>query len=236
MRTSKPTGGVTVTFVNDHDQIRVPSWVVDLASFRRWADTDDLPEGVCACYLKGEVWIDVSKEQLFSHLAIKQESNLALGGLARGEKLGMFWSDRLFLSNVQADIGGNPDGTFVLTQTLESARPPRLRFPLIEGAEGSYVELDGSPDMVLEVISRSSVQKDTVVLRQAYWEAGIPEYWLVDARKEPPRFDILRHTAKGYVATRKQGGWLKSAVFGKLFRLTQSKDALGDPEFTLAVR
>ena len=90
--------------------------------------------------------------------------------------------------------------------------------------------------MVLEIISSSSVQKDTVLLRAAYWEAEIPEYWLVDARKEPLKFDILRHTAKGYVATRKQDGWLKSGVFGKSFQLTQSKDALGDPEFTLAVR
>ena len=90
--------------------------------------------------------------------------------------------------------------------------------------------------MVLEVLSRSSVHKDTVVLRQAYWEAEIQEYWLVDARSEPLKLEILRHTPKGYGATRKQGGWLKSEVFGKAFQLTQSKSALGHPEFTLAVR
>src|SRR5205814_3191780 len=101
---------------------------------------------------------------------------------------------------------------------------------------GGYVELEGSPDMVLEVISRSSVHKDTVVLRQAYWESEIREYWLVDVRREPLKFDILRHTAKGYAATRKQDGWIKSAVFGKSFQLTQGKSALGHPEFTLAVR
>jgi hypothetical protein len=27
-------------------------------------------------------------------------------------------------------------------------------------------------------VSPSSVQKDTVVLRELYWKAGIPEYWL----------------------------------------------------------
>jgi Uma2 family endonuclease len=98
------------------------------------------------------------------------------------------------------------------------------------------VELDGAPDLVIEVVSPGTVRKDTVRLREAYWEAGIAEYWLIDARKEPLKFDILRHTSKGYVATRKQGGWVKSAVLGHSFQLTQSADQLGRPEYTLAVR
>ncbi|HYT94362.1 MAG TPA: Uma2 family endonuclease [Gemmataceae bacterium] len=220
-----------ITFIDETNEIRVPSWVVDLDSFCRWADADDFPEHARVWYIKGEVWVDMSREQLFSHLAMKQEFNFVLGGLAKVGKLGLFFPDGLFLSNVHADIGGNPDGTFIATRTVESGA-----VRLIEGAEGGYVELEGSPDMVLEVISRSSVRKDTVLLKQAYWEAEIPEYWLVDARKEPLKFDILRHTPKGYVATRKQGGWLKSAVFGKSFQLTQSKSVLGHPEFTLAVR
>lgn len=90
--------------------------------------------------------------------------------------------------------------------------------------------------MVLEDVSDSSVQKDTVILRKAYWQASIREYWLVDARQEPIHFDIFRRAAKGYAATRKKDGWLKSAVFGKSFQLTQRVDALGHPEYTLAVR
>src|SRR5256885_8764701 len=53
--------------------------------------------------------------------------------------------------------------------------------------EEGYLELEGTPDMVLEVVSESSVQKDTKRLRQLYWQAGIREYWLVDARREPDR-------------------------------------------------
>jgi Uma2 family endonuclease len=91
--------------------------------------------------------------------------------------------------------------------------------------------------MVLEIVSEGSVRKDNVTLKQAYWEAGAREYWLVDARKEPLTFDVFRHTAKGYVGTRKQGGWLKSSVFGKSFRLTQQIDpTLGDVVFNLDVR
>jgi Uma2 family endonuclease len=106
----------------------------------------------------------------------------------------------------------------------------------VEGKKEGYVELQGTPDMVLEVVSESSVTKDTITLQELYWQAMIPEYWIVNARGASITFEILRHTAKGYVATRKQAGWVKSAVFGKSFRLTQQTDDLGNPEYTLAVR
>ncbi|HVS35512.1 MAG TPA: Uma2 family endonuclease, partial [Gemmataceae bacterium] len=128
-------------------------------------------------------------------------------------------------------ISGKPDATFLSNDSLDSNR-----VRLLEGKQGGYVELQGFPDMVLEVVSNSSTRKDLVLLRQAYWEAGIREYWLVDARREPLTFQILRRTAKGYAATRKQDGWLKSAVFGKAFRLSQQQDVRGHPEFTLETR
>jgi Uma2 family endonuclease len=83
--------------------------------------------------------------------------------------------------------------------------------------------------MVLEVVSRSSVQKDTRNLREDYWQAGVREYWLIDARTDPLPFDILRHTPKGYRATAKKDGWLRSVVFGKSFRLLRRISALGHP-------
>lgn len=86
------------------------------------------------------------------------------------------------------------------------------------------------------MVSRSSVHKDTRALREAYWQAGVREYWLIDARPDPLTFDILRHTPKGYRATPKKDGWLRSAVFGKSFRLLRERDALGHPPFTLEVR
>lgn len=107
---------------------------------------------------------------------------------------------------------------------------------LIEGKEDGYVEHEGTPDMVLEVVSDSSVEKDNELLMDLYWKAGIREYWLVDARGERIEFQILRHTARGYVATRASGGWRKSAVFGKSFRLTRQLDDLGHPDFTLDVK
>lgn len=89
--------------------------------------------------------------------------------------------------------------------------------------------------MVLEILSASSVIKDTETLRDLYWQAGISEYWLVDARKKL-QFDVLRHAADGYVAVRKQNGWMKSHVFGLSFKLTRRTDEMGNPEYVLDVR
>ena len=81
------------------------------------------------------------------------------------------------------------------------------------------------------MISDGSVRKDTIELREAYAEAGIPEYWLVDARGD----DILRLTAKGYATARKSDGGIKSSVFRKSFRLLQSVNILGNPTLQVGV-
>jgi Uma2 family endonuclease len=220
-----------VRIVDESTRIGVPGWVTDIESFRRWVEEDDFPRGHPVWWLKGEVWIDLSNEQVFSHLLVKTEITMVLGPLAKTEQLGLFLGDRVLLSNFAAEVSGNPDAMFFSHEALDS---DRVR--LIEGKRGGYTEIHGSPDMVLEVVSTSSVEKDYEVLRQAYWEADVPEYWLVDARKEPLKFDILRHTARGYVASRKQDGWVRSAVFGKSFRLTEGRDHHGHPAFTLSVR
>jgi Uma2 family endonuclease len=220
-----------VTVVNEPSSITVPDSVVDLESFRQWTDADDFPEEGRICYLKGEVWVDMSKEQVFTHILVKTEITSVLRIIVKKARLGLLVGDGIFLSNVTADIGVNPDAVFVSTQSLQSRRAR-----LIEGKEVGYVELEGTPDMVLEVVSQGSVRKDTVTLRQAYWDAGIPEYWLVDARTEPLAFEILRHTRKGYKAAHKSGEWMRSKVFGKAFRLKQYTDTLGHPDYTLGAR
>ena len=220
-----------VTVVTEVGEVTIPEWVADLESFRRWADTDDFPETGRIWYLKGQVWVDMSREQVFTHVRVKTEITVVLGALAKQRRLGLFLTDGVLLTNTAADISGKPDSCFASTKSLRSKR-----VLLVEGMEEGYLELEGSPDMVLEIVSAYSVKKDCETLRQAYWEAGIREYWLVDVRKEPLSFDILRHTAKGYVVVRKQGGWSKSSVFGEAFQLTQQPDALGHPEYTLSIR
>ena len=219
------------TIVTDAWEIDIPADVLDLDAFRRWAHSDQFPEHGRIWWLAGKVWADMGQEQLFTHNLVKTQIAAVLTRLVDENNLGVLFGDGVLLSNFTADISGNPDAMFLSAATLAS---DRVR--LIEGAEAGYVEIQGSPDMVLEVVSRSSTCKDQVLLRRAYWEAGVREYWLADARSDRPALDILRHGARGYTAVRPQDGWIRSPVFAKVFRLTQSAGVGGYPKYRLEVR
>jgi Uma2 family endonuclease len=213
------------------DNVTLPEWVTDRDSFHRWTASEEFPEYGRIDYLQGEIWSDMSEEQVFSHNQVKSAMNAVLFFLAQSGRRGRRFADGLRISHPEADLSAVPDGVFILNDGFQT-----MRVQLVEGAAGGFVRVEGAPDKVLEVVSPGSVKKDAVRLRRIYQDAGIPEYWLVDARSEPLTFDVFRLTPKGYIATRKQGGWVKSAVFGKSFRLTQSADALGHPDYTLVVR
>ena len=209
-------------------EITVPAWVTDLSSFRRWAKSEDFPDRGWYAHLGGELWMDPAMERL-GHNQAKGEIALVLGTLVKQTQAGRFISDRMLLTNLEAELSTEPDGMFL---SYDALRTGRVR---LEEGEDS-LEVEGSPDMVLEVVSPTSRQKDTVKLRELYWRAGIKEYWLADPGPDDLSFDILKRGPKGYAATRKTAGWVKSAVFGKSFRLTRQPDALGYPAYTLAVR
>ena len=216
--------------VIQHEQkaVRIPAWVSDLASFRRWAKSDDFPEHGWYAHLNGEIWVDPSMEKL-AHNKIKTEVARVLATLAKDAGNGQFLSDRMLLTNRSAELSSEPDGMFV---TYEAIRSGRCR---LEQGDDS-LEVEGSPELVLEVVSPSSRQKDTVVLRDLYWRAGVDEYWLVNATARALSFDVLRHGARGYTAARKQDGWVKSGLFGRSFRLTRQSDPLGEYVYLLTVR
>ena len=212
-------------------KIVIPGWVSDFDSFCEWSRTDEFPQRGRFCFLRGGLWVDLSMETL-KHNQVKGQYAVVLGGLAESADLGQFLHDRFGLKYPEIRLATEPDGMFVSWGVLKQGR---ARF--IKAAKGDdWVDLEGTPDMALEVVSDSSVEKDTVILFHSYWEAGIPEYWLVDVREDRLRFDIFRHTEDGYVAIRPRGGWLKSGVFGKSFRLSGGLNKVGRPAYKLSYR
>lgn len=217
----------TVVIQQEQEAIRITDWVGDLASFRRWAKSDEYPERGWYAHLDGELWADPSRERLIHNL-LKMRIAVVLTLLADQARTGRFLGDRMLLTNIEAALSTEPAGMFI---SDDSIREGRVR---LEEGENS-VEVEGSPDMVLEVISPTSVQKDSIVLRNFYWRAGVREYWLADPRAADPTLEILRHGTKGYVSVRKRSGWLNSAVVAKSFRLSRSTDPLGNAQFSLEV-
>ena len=55
--------------------------------------------------------------------------------------------------------------------------------------------MEGPPDLCVEIISPSSVEKDTDLLFKRYAKAGIQEYWLIDALGASPQFTSDSHRA-----------------------------------------
>jgi Uma2 family endonuclease len=224
-----------LTLVTDDWTLVVPPEAMTMEGFREWATRDDFPERVRVTYLQGEIILDMSNEELNAHVAVKTEITGVLGPLAKRERLGRFYSDGVLLTNVAAEVSNNPDSLFLSKDTLDSAR---ARLVPKKGAEHLYRELEGTPDWVLEVISDSSVTKDKTRLREAYHRAGIPEYWLIDARDDEKLvFQILLRRKNGYVgATADRDGWQRSKVFNRSFRLDRVLDDYGLWEYTLHVR
>jgi Uma2 family endonuclease len=208
--------------------VRIPAGITDLASYRRWTHSDDFPERGRFAYLAGTIWVDLSMEQAYSHNDVKTTFARVLHGLARSTRMGRYFGDGMQLSIPAVDLTSVPDGMFITYDALSSGRIQRV--PSVR--QVGVVEFEGVPDMVLEVVSESSVDKDTVTLPPLYQRAGIAEFWRVDARNELT-FEIFRLVGGVYQSTRQADGWCRSDLFGRSFRLTQATDPAGDPEFDL---
>jgi Uma2 family endonuclease len=212
----------------NQNAVAIPSWVVDLDAFRRWACSDDFPQSGRYSYLNGDVWVDTSMET-YLHNQLKGEIGSGLKSFTKSNGSGTFFLDRMMLTNVQAGISTEPDGMFVLYETLRSGRAELRR-------QEASRELVGTPDMVLEIVSTTSRQKDHVVLRESYHRARVREYWLVDGLAGPVTFELLVWEPAGYVAAESRDGWTKSPVFGKSFRIAVSQNPAGLTDYTLEIR
>jgi Uma2 family endonuclease len=213
--------------------VRIPVSAFTLAGFRDWATSDAFPEHVRASFIDQEIYLDMSNEDPETHVGVKTEIVRVLANLNRDHELGKFYGDGLLVTNEAAGVSNNPDASFLSRECLQTGR---ARVVPREGKEGRYIEIEGSPDWVLEAISDSSVEKDTKRLRAAYHRAGITEYWLIDARGGDVVFQILHWRKTGYAAAPVRDGWQRSRVFGRAFRLLRQRDAFGLWEYTLEVQ
>ena len=205
----------------------VPASVVDLDSFTRWVDSPDYPPTGRYSFVRGAAWADTLPEDPVTHDAAKLWIGMALTLIARERDLGSYFADRVRLRNEDAGLSTEPDGVMI---SSHSSQAGRIRFH--EGAD--YFLFEGTPDLVLEVVSDASERKDRESLREAYYRAGVTEYWIVDARGDSPAIEVLGYGRRGFVSSRRQsGGWVKSRLFGRSFRLVRSDGAEGTPQFTL---
>src|SRR5262245_8288285 len=213
--------------------LTIPVIALSFDGFRAWAVSKNFPQNIRAAFIDKEVILEMSNEELETHALVKGEISRVLMTLCREINAGQFYPDGVLVSNSRALVSNNPDASFVSWESIDAGRVERVPR---RSVEGQFIELVGSPDWVLEVVSDASVEKDTVQLRKAYHKAGIREYWLVDARGEEIAFSILYRRKKNFVAATAKAGWQKSIVFDRSFRLVRELLRPGFWRYTLEMK
>src|SRR5947209_9501730 len=81
----------------------IPPSAHTLAGFRAWAKSDDFPERGRISFLGQEIIIDMSPEELQTHIKVKMEIGRVLGNLNRKRKSGELYGDGTLVSNERAN-------------------------------------------------------------------------------------------------------------------------------------
>ncbi|GAC1352946.1 MAG: hypothetical protein NVS3B20_08830 [Polyangiales bacterium] len=168
--------------------------------------------------------LEVSSEAIESHNKVKSAVTAELLRIAREDDIGEVYGDGALLTHSGAGLSCEPDTMFASWATLETGR---LLAVARHKRDDDPVELEGAPDLVVEVIRDSSVRKDQTVLRAAYARAGVREYWLVDARGEDLRFEILVLRNDGWVIADAADQPQRSEVLERTFTLVRERNRIG---------
>lgn len=217
------------------EQFEMPLNLHSLASFRHWTTSADFPDRGRIDYVGGRIEVDMSPEDLHCHGKVKTELIIVTGRRVREAGLGELYTDRARVSCPGADLSAEPDILFVTEESLDSGRVRLVR--KATGEPDRFVEMEGAPDLIVEIVSDHTVKKDTQRLPQAYFNAGVVEFWLVDARREPLVFQIFRRGASRYEEVEPdEQGFQYSTVLGCHYRLLRGRNARGRLTFTLEER
>ena len=135
------------------------------------------------------------------HEYVRSELFLILGSFVKARKLGKVLSAPMDVRLPQR-IGDpvQPDLFF-----LRTGNQPRWK------ADASF---DGVPDLAIEVLSRSTAHQDRKVKLDAYREAGIREYWIVNPWRPSLVVYLLSEDRRRYVELCRggEGDTVRSAV------------------------
>ncbi len=225
---------MSTAYITFEERIRVPFDAFDLEGFRRWVHSDDFPERGKVSFIDGEVVVDISPEEIQSHASLKLALQSKLHAFSTEHQLGKCYPDGVLLINESANVSNEPDFMFCSFDALKTKRVQEREF--VEDS-GRYVELAGTPDLAVEIISRYSKRKDTELLRDRYFAAGITEYWLINARGDDIDFKLLTRGEDGFIETTPDpDGYRRSDVLGASFLITRQWNEISGFDYTLHQR
>jgi Uma2 family endonuclease len=201
------------------DRLRIPAGAHTLAGFCAWRESGCFPEGGRIDFLAGDVEVEMGADDLATHGAVQAALAARLHTLFFERDLGEVFAGRTRFTSRAAGISAEPDVVGVFWESIEEGR---VRFAADEEAPERYAEIDGPPDLVVEILGDGSVGRDTERLPRLYALAGVRELWLADARSPQLRFEIHRLQGAAYLQVPPDPqGWLRSEQLGRSIRLTR---------------
>jgi Uma2 family endonuclease len=215
--------------------ILVPPEASSFEGFRAWSQAQWFPMHGRIDFVAGSVDIELNPEDLFTHGTAKIAIGSSLHFLVTRQQLGEVFMGGARVASPSAAFSVEPDVVVVLWDSLRSGV---LRYVPTPGHEPErYIQMEGAPDLIVEIVSDDSVHKDTEVLPPLYARAGVPELWLTDARGKEIDFQILTLEDGGYVPMQPDAdGWLDSPRLGLSFRLTRYRTPFSTWSYTLEQR
>ena len=155
------------------------------------ADYRDTPEGVRCQLLDGELILAAAPNN--QHQTILLNLAASLRSFIRGNELGKVWIAPFDVVFSDHDVV-QPDILYV----------SRRRTAIITPAN-----IQGAPDLAVEVLSPSTERHDRGYKRELYARHGVREYWLVD-----PDLETIE------VLTPGNGGFIRHALYNRQETLT----------------
>jgi Uma2 family endonuclease len=220
------------TAVRFEERFEIPLSIQSLAEFRRWALSDSFPDWGRIDYIAGYIEVDMSPEDLHTHGKLKVELVRVLAQRVKKDVPGELYTDRARVSCPEADLSAEPDLVFVSDASLDSKRVRLV--PKAGGGPDRYIELEGPPEVVVEIVSDASVLKDRERLPAAYYRAGVNEYWLIDARGEELPFRIHHRGPSRFEPTQTDtDGYRFSTILDRWYRLHRTRNPQGRVAFDL---
>jgi Uma2 family endonuclease len=201
------------------ENLPIPPDAYTLEGFWRWLESDEFPESGRIDFLDGEILADMSPESMYTHGAVKVEVITTLAELILRTGRGDVQTDSCRFRSQFAGVSTEPDVMAVLNESVESGR---VRFVPSTRHPEQFLAYEGPVDLIVEIVSNSSVGKDLKQLPPLYARAGVRELWLLDTRKDRIRFDLLTLNGDRYVPVSPDPeGWLRSPRLKHSFRLVR---------------